>query len=464
MLDEYVRSQLEESERAGFTCVEAEENILRRMVLQQGVADDIATELVPDDFSRKENGMIFWAIQSLVMKKQQVDLVSVDAELQRLFVDKIDLDILVQTLKPGRTSIERWQSVEAMVRIVRELSTRRKAIASLEGLVEALRDPTRDIDATLAEIADATEKIETGDAEWTTIGSVLLDTFEYIDARQTGSIKAITTGVGALDKIIGGFFPEELTVIAARPSVGKSAFGANVALAAAKQGHKVGIVSCEMSAVGLGQRLLSHGSYVDGMHLRRADVDPEAWARLSDALQTMSDLPIRFLFDKLAIEDVVKTVRRQARKGEIEILIVDYLQFMETRRTFREERHKIAYISHSLKRLARTAKIPVIALAQVTREGEGAMPTMRMLRESGDIEQDADGIIFLHRAENESDSAVNPLDRPHLQGIRDKGLQYVCLGVAKQRNGSVGQTAVLFDPSIMMYTDIDREKRGNSND
>ena len=445
-LNTYIQEQLEKSQDAGFTCVEAEENILRS-----------AMDLLPQDFSDPEYAKVYRAIQSLVAKQRQIDLVSLDAEMTVLYGDGWRSDVLIDLTRQRDYTVAKWQDIKDHIQIVKALSTRRQAIANLEVLVESLRDPRKDIGETLAEIQDAADRVVTDEAEWVSMSDVLLKTFEYVEKRQKGEIKSITTGLGGLDSLIGGFFAEEMTIIAARPSVGKSAFGANIALAAARAGFKVGIVSCEMSAEGLGQRLLSHGSFVDGMKLRRADLDDEAWGRVADAMAEMSELPIEFLFDCSAVEDVVKTARRKARKGELDILIVDYLQFMETRRNFREERLRIGYISHNLKRLARRAHIPVIALAQVTRQGEGAMPTMKMLRESGDIEQDADGIIFLHRPDNPDDPSVYPPDRQGLKLWKDKGLTYLCIGIAKQRNGSIGQTCCLFDASLMHYIEIMRE-------
>lgn len=458
-LNTYIQEQLEKSQDAGFTCVEAEENILRRMILRQGVAEESAMDLLPQDFSDPEYAKVYRAIQSLVAKQRQIDLVSLDAEMTVLYGDGWRSDVLIDLTRQRDYTVAKWQDIKDHIQIVKALSTRRQAIASLEVLVDSLRDPRKDIGETLAEIQDAADKVVTDEAEWVSMSDVLLKTFEYVEKRQKGEIKSITTGLGGLDSLIGGFFAEEMTIIAARPSVGKSAFGANIALAAARAGFKVGIVSCEMSAEGLGQRLLSHGSFVDGMKLRRADLDDEAWGRVADAMAEMSELPIEFLFDCSAVEDVVKTARRKARKGELDILIVDYLQFMETRRNFREERLRIGYISHNLKRLARRAHIPVIALAQVTRQGEGAMPTMKMLRESGDIEQDADGIIFLHRPDNPDDPSVYPPDRQGLKLWKDKGLTYLCIGIAKQRNGSIGQTCCLFDASLMHYIEIMREDK-----
>lgn len=457
VLSDYVQQQLEKSSDAGFTCIEAEENILRRMIMRQGVAEDTVTELQPTDFASREYGMIFRAVQSLVSKQQAVNLISVDAEMTKLYGEGgWDAVKLAKAACKNSLTIGDWQNIRDLIKIVKDLSMRRQAISSIENLIGDLRNPTKDISETLTAIQDAADSTMTDDAEWVSMADVLMNTYSYIERRQKGEIKAITSGLNCVDRIIGGFFEEEMTIIAARPSVGKSAFGVNIALEAAHKGFKVGVVSAEMAQEGIGQRLFANGAWVDGMKLRRADVDDESWRKLADALQTMSDMPITFLFDCSAVEDVVNTVRKRARKGEIDILIVDYLQFLDTHRRFREERHRIGYISGNLKRLARRAHIPVIALAQVTREAEGQMPTLKMLRESGNMEQDADSVIFLHRPESEKDTSINPFDKASWQGWKDRGIVYLSIGVAKQRNGVIGVTNCLFDGSLMRYIEIDR--------
>lgn len=459
VVNDYLETKREAAKKTGFACVEAEENILRRMILRQGVAEDVVAELSQHDFSNPDHGKLFNAIQALVINHRQVDMISIDAEMTRIYgVDGWRAETLVQAARTTDHTISSWQDIKDLVALVRELSVRRQAIAKLEALVGDLRNPTKDINGVLSEIGEAADGVNSGDTMWKSIGDVMLDSYLYIERRQKGEIKAITSGLKCLDRIIGGFFDEELSIIAARPSVGKSAFGVNIALAAANGGAKVGVVSCEMSSEGLGQRLLSHGAWIDGMKLRTADVDDGAWGKLADAMSEMGTLPIQFLFDCSTVEDVVNAVSKKARKGEIDILVVDYLQFMETRKTFKEERHRIGFISHALKRLARRAHIPVIALAQVTRQGEGAMPTMKMLRESGDIEQDADGIIFLHRPTSEDDPSVNPLHKGGWGAWQDKDLTYISIGIAKQRNGAIGQTNVLFDAGLMRYIEIVKDE------
>lgn len=459
-IDTYVADQLAKSANMGFSCPEAELNILRRLVMRKGAAEEYALEVQPEDFTVPEYATILKIIRRLVRHHKQVDLVSIDAEAETVCPGTIKPETLVQVARQTDFTVASWQSIEGHIRIVRDLATRRRAIEALEGLVAGLRDPSRQVADTLAEIVQAADKADTSDVVWTPIGDVLLTTYGYIEQRQKGEIKAITTGIGNLDRLIGGFFAGEITVVAARPSVGKSAFGANIALAAAKDGHKVGVVSCEMSDTGMGQRLLSHGAMVDGMNLRKADVDDDAWGRLADAMTEMNELPIDFMFNQSTVEDVAQAARKKARRGELDILIVDYIQFMETHRKFNQENLRVGYISRVLKRLAQVANIPVIVLAQVNRMAEGRMPTKNDLKDSGNIEQDADGIIFLHRPDSAEDPCIDPRDKPYWHELTEKGLAYLALGVAKQRNGAIGQANVIFDPAYMRYAEIDRRTGG----
>lgn len=453
-----MQEQVAKAKDTGFACVEAEGNILNRMVTQQGAAEEYAPELMPTDFSNGEYARIFKIIQLLVTHKRQVDIVTIKNGLDKMYPNEVRPDTLKSIAKQTEYTVANWQDVKDHVRIVKELSTRRKAIRDLEGLVAGLRDPTKDVGDTLAEISEAADRIEAADITWVTMAQVLMSTYDYIEKRQRGEIVSITTGINSLDKLIGGFFGGEVTVVAARPSVGKSAFGVNVALEAATKGFKVGVVSCEMQDVGLGQRILSKGAMVDGMEIRRADIDEKAWQMLAAALERMSPLPIEFLFDCLNVEDVVNTVRKKVRRHELDMLIIDYIQFMETKHKFDADHLRVGYISHALKRLAKTCNIPVIVLAQVNRAAEGRMPSKADLKDSGTIEQDADGIIFLHKPESDNDPSIYKEDKDYWRGFEEKGFSYLAIGVAKQRNGAIGQCNVLFQPAFMRYHEIARQE------
>lgn len=138
-------------------------------------------------------------------------------------------------------------------------------------------------------------------------------------------------------------------------------------------------------------------------------------------------------------------------------MVVDYIGIMGTKREFKENWLKVSYISRELKRLAMAVNIPVVALCQVNRAAQGRMPTMAELAQSGAVEQDADGIIFLHRPESHEDKSINPKDVAGFYAMQEGGSVYISICVAKQRNGSIGTVNVMFDPSVMRYNEIMRE-------
>ena len=456
--NEYVKAQIEKAGDQHFTSKSAEESIIRRMLKVQAVAEDVSGMLTGKDFSCIDYGRIFNAIQRVIENGVGVDVITVEEALRNLFPNNAKrlVDMMVALTKYTGFNDDDNRNIADHVKIVKDLAVRRNAIKSFEKAMADLNNPGKNIEAALTEIEHAAGGVDVSEARFDSMGDVMLNTYDFIERKNKGEIKSITTGIDNLDRLIGGFFGGELTIIAARPSVGKTAFGLNVAVSAAEKGFKVGFVSCEMSQVGLGQRLFSRLGMIDGMAMRKGELDPEQWSRMAEAMELANTLPISWMFNSGVVEDVVRIANRKALRGEIDILIVDYLQFMETQKQFKEERLRIGYISHALKQLAKTANIPVIALSQVTREGEGTMPTMKMLRESGNIEQDADGIIFLHRPSSADDKSVDPRDRAYFDNFKDQHLTYLCLGVSKQRNGIVGQACVIFNPAYMLYTSIDR--------
>lgn len=455
---EYVEKQIEKSGDTHFTCADAEESILRRMLKSHDVADDVAETLSGKDFSNVDYGRLFCAIQDVLRSDRHVDAITVEDAIGRLFPRNAKRlrDLLVVLTKYREPTVDDTHNISEHIEIVKSLARRRNASKQLDELMRQIHNPSKDINETLLAIRETVDSsgVDTGGS--VSLRDVLLRTWEYIERRQKGEIKAITSGLKCLDRIIGGFYGGELTVIGARPSVGKSAFGVNIAVAAARDGHHVGIVSCEMVDIGFGQRLFAHSAWVDGMAIRKGELDDDAWGKISDAMVDLGDLPIEFMFDNTYIEDVAQWATRKARHGELDLLVVDYLQLMDTRKRFDSEHLRVGYISRMLKKLATQCNIPVIALAQVNRETDGSMPTLKHLKDSGSIEQDCDGVIFLHRPTNDKDPYINPDDQPYFDGYAERNTVYLCIAVAKQRQGAIGKTNVVFEPAFMRYIEIDR--------
>ena len=256
--------------------------------------------------------------------------------------------------------------------------------------------------------------------------------FEYLENKVTdkGLITGIPSGYYELDELTAGFQPGDFIVVAGRPSMGKTAFGLNVAMRAAIL-HRVptAIFSLEMSMDQIIMRMLCAWGKVGLSRLRRGRLKDEEWTRLYQAAQELSEAPI-FIDDSPSLEPLELRARCRRLKAEkgIELVIIDYLQLMHVSQRKESREQEIAYISRNLKYLAKEINVPVIALAQLNRkveERKDKRPMLSDLRESGAIEQDADVILFLYR-----DEVYNP-DSENTEGLTE-------LILGKQRNGPVG--------------------------
>ena len=457
--NEYVAKQIEKSGDTYFTCQDAEESILRRMLKSHDIASEYADALSGKDFSNVDYGRLFCAVQDVIRSDRHVDAITVEDAVGRLFPKSAKRlrDLLVVLTKYREPTADDTHNMAEHVEIVKQLARRRNASKAIDELMRDIQNPAKNINETLLAIREAvdTSGVDTGDS--VSLQEVLLRTYDYMERRQKGEIKAIETGLKNLDRLIGGFYGGEFTVIGARPSVGKSAFLQFIALDAARKGHKVGFVSCEMIDIGFGQRIFSYLAKVNGMNIRRGELSPGDWDSCSTALSEIRDMTIDFKFDSTYIEDIVQWAKKKARRGEMDMLLVDYLQLVDTHRKFDGEHLRVGYVSRTLKKLATQLNIPVIAAAQVNRETDGSMPTLKHLKDSGSIEQDCDGVIFLHRPKNADDPCVDARDKGFFDELAEKGYTYMCIGVAKQRQGQIGMVTAAYKAAETSFTALSRE-------
>ena len=410
-----------------------------------------------DDFWLPNQRRIYKAIRSMYERKEPVDLITLDAELMRLYPN--DTATISPDLLKSVCEGMYYYNFEQYVEMLKQASIRRKLAALADRIATSARDVAEDMTVLIDKVrAELRDMIQTQSA-WRSMTDVMMATFDDIEKRQKGEIVGIKSGVYDIDRATGGFFPGELAVIGARPSVGKSAFGLQIAVEAAAHGHKVCFVSCEMVDSQFGQRLISNTAKIDGMKLRTAKLENEDWALIGDALGPCASLPISFTFGAKTIEDLRNDVQRKVDIGECDLVVIDYLQLLKTRRRFDIEHERVGYISHALKQMTTDFKIPVVALAQAKRQnnnGRARCPVLDDLRASGDIEQDADTVIFLHRPDDSFDPAINDRDKPYFDTLTQNGLQYIAFSVAKQRQGQTGIIGAVFDPAHMRYLSMDR--------
>lgn len=415
-------------------------------------------KLSPADFYIEAHGRIFEAIQAAAMDNQPITFPIIAEYMKRRFGNDDLISTLIEMTK--ETIAPTW-AIDSNAEIIRKAAQRRSLYEILSNARDALRDSTRDGVDVLEETRQTLRQMNTCSHRWISVQDVLAETFDDLERRGKGEEPSLTSGIDSLDRYIGGFHRGELVVIGARPAVGKSALGLHIALAAAAAGYKVAACSREMAAVQYGIRLLARGADVDSYRMRTGKLKDADWAQLTDAMTDYSHINIDFSFEARDIETLRAAVQDKIDTNGLDLLLVDYMQLMDSRKKFRTEYEQISYISKMLKDMTLDFGICIIALAQVGRSSDGSMPTLAELRGSGSIEQDADIVIFMHKPKSADDEFVHPDDRGLFDGaLESTGQEYVALDIAKNRQGVTRTVPVLFKPSRMTFNEIYRGMKG----
>src|SRR5215217_5588502 len=427
--------------------IEAEQSVLGSLLIDRDAVIRIASYVKPDDFYISANGRVYQAILDLYNRREPTDFVTLSDELER----KGQLDGIggIGYLSSLLNAVPTAVHVEYYGRIVERTATLRRLIDAGTRIVGigyredgALEDA---LDAAERALFEVSQKRTTRD--FVSIAEVLdrfFDQIEYLQQHR-GDVVGVPTGFADLDQLTGGMQRSDLIILAARPSMGKSALALGLAYGAAVQhGKTVGIFTLEMSAEQLVQRLLSTETGVDSHRLRLGQIDDHEWDRISRAFGRLAEAQI-YIDDSAAVSVMElrsKARRLQAERG-LELLVVDYLQLMQGRRS--ENRvQEISEISRGLKGIARELNIPVIALSQLSRAVETRAdhhPLLSDLRESGSIEQDADVVMFIFREEIYDENTEN-------KGIAE-------ISVAKHRNGPVGKVNLRFFQKTARFADLE---------
>jgi len=267
----------------------------------------------------------------------------------------------------------------------------------------------------------------------------------------------VQSGYKNLDQIIGGFRKAEFTVIAARPSVGKTALALSIVQNMIKADRKVGFFSLEMSAESLAERMLSMESKVSYGILRNGRMDNRSMKEVMEAAETFysKDLYIQDV-PNMKLMDIRSEARRMVRDDGVEIIFIDYIGLIDSGLGDNIPRHEqIGRVSRSLKALARELKIPVVVLSQVSRDAEGNEPTLSQLRDSGSIEQDADLVIMLHKERKYKNLDKAREEEDNYEKTNEQPIDKIKIIIAKQRNGSVGFTNLGFVSRIVRFDELE---------
>ena len=403
----------------------AAEAALLGAMLASEKARDVVGNLTADDFYTPNHGHIFAAVTALHEKAETVDPVTVAAELGGL------LDIVggPAELVSLHANTPTTAGAATYARIVGSCSRRRQQIHAAADLIAAARrgQPTTDALGALEDLEGAGSG-----AHAVRLGDTLGQYLDLLEDRVSGAVtNGISTGMIDLDAEIGGLRPSELITVAARPGVGKSDFGGQIAINTTGAGHTTLVVSVEMGLTQLQDRwVASVSSFRHGL-LRSGDIAEKDWSRITDGMAKLGPLPLYVQDDPSA---TLATIRHQARRiPDLGLIIVDYLQLMESVGKHESRQTEVAALSKGLKRLSRDMALPVIALAQLNRGVEARLdkrPLLSDLRESGAIEQDSDIVIGLYR-----DELYNP-------DSTDKGTMEAI--ILKNRAGATGKVRLAY--------------------
>jgi replicative DNA helicase len=433
--------------------IEAESSVLGGLLLDNGAWDRVGDLLVDNDFYRHEHKLIYAAIGALVNASKPADVITVNEQLQNQ--GKADemgglgyLNSLAQYV-PSASNIRRYAE------IVRERSILRKLVsASDEIATNAFNPQGKAIDRILDEaeqkifnIGEEGSRMKQGFQSMDTLVVELLDRVQEM-ANNPNDITGVPTGFYDLDRMTSGLQPGDMVVLAARPSMGKTAFAINIAEhVALNEGLPVAVFSMEMGASQLAVRVVGSIGRIDQGHLRTGKLSDDEWPRLTEAIEKLRTVSLHI--DEtpgLTSSELRANARRLARQcGKLGLIVVDYLQLMsgsggaggDNRAT------ELGEISRGLKMLAKELQCPVIALSQLNRSVEqrtDKRPMMSDLRESGAIEQDADIIMFIYR------------DDYYNKDSKDPGVAEIIIG--KQRNGPTGTVRLTFLKNLTRFESL----------
>jgi replicative DNA helicase len=429
--------------------VEAERSILGAILLDNAVCNQAIELLRRDDFFLESHRRIFDKMVALTERLMPIDLITLSDDLRRAGeFEQIGGATYIASLIDG---VPRTDTIEPYAKLVKSKSMLRKLITASNQISALAFEEEDDADVIIDKAEQmifqiAEDRVRQG---FQYVGDVAHRRLEQIEqmAGRPEMITGVPTGFTDFDRMTSGLQRQELIVIAARPSMGKTALALNMAQYASKNSNVVGIFSLEMSAEQLVSRLLCSEARVDAHRLRTGYLNREEWARLADALRRLCETKI-FIDDSAAVSVMEMRAKCRRLKAEhgLDLLVIDYLQLMAGRGRIESRQQEVSQISRDLKGLAKELDIPVVALSQLSRAPEQRTehkPQLSDLRESGAIEQDSDVVCFIYREE-----VYNPTDEN--QGTAE-------LIIGKQRNGPTGSVPLAFLKEFTRFENMWRE-------
>lgn len=430
--------------------VEAERAVLSALLLNDDNLNKVSEILIPDDFYNLQHKIIYETILEFARRLERVDLVILQDELKK----KKQLEAIggMVYLISLQEDIPSLGLIEQHARIVKDKAVLRELIGSATGIITNCYDQD---DANIATVLDEAEKTifqianKRATQNFVQLNIWLKKTFQHLSDIKSHSkgITGIASGYKKLDALSSGFQNSDFVILAARPSMGKTALALTIATNAAKNGVTVGFFSLEMSAEQLTLRILSAESGIAHHNIRNATISSEEWVSLTNTAAHLAEMKL-FIDDTamMSIMDLRAKARKLKMEHGLQFLVIDYLQLLHSSKRHENRHQEVSQISRSLKALAKELAIPILSLSQLSRAVESRMdkrPMLSDLRESGAIEQDADLIMFLYRDIVYNTDTENP------------ALSELIVG--KQRNGPTGTVYLSFSKELTKFEDLDHD-------
>ncbi|SFI36957.1 replicative DNA helicase [Selenomonas ruminantium] len=428
--------------------IEAEQAVLGAMLIKKEAIIAVQEILLPDDFYREAHRIVYEAMLELSGNDEAVDLVTLTEQLRKSEkLEKIGgLPFITQLANAVPTAA----NVTYHAKIVKEKAELRNLINAATEIAGAAYEDTDNVENIMDEAEKkilAVANRQNGGA-FESMKSIVMRTFERINVlyESKGGLTGISSGFKDLDTLTAGLQKSDLILVAARPSMGKTAFTLNIASYVGLHGHSVAFFSLEMSKEQLMQRMLCSEGGIDASRLRTGQLDEGEWNHLVETADKLSRAPI-YIDDTagITVMDLRSKARRLKAEHGLDLIIIDYLQLMQGRPSKNSDnrQQEISEISRSLKALARELDVPVIALSQLSRSVESRQvkkPMLSDLRESGSLEQDADIVMFLYREDYYDKDTEN------------KNITEII--VAKHRNGPVDSISLFFQKEFTKFRDL----------
>ena len=435
--------------------VVAEKSLLGALMISNDTLPEILTILRPRDFYEQRHQDIFQAMLDLYDRHQPVDLLTLTSELKtKKKLKEIGGATYLTELS---NFVPAASHAKAYADIIEKASVRRRLIKAGTEIANRAYEDDAVADSLIGEaerqLFEVSDKIVKSD--YVPMEELLADAFDRIEElhKNKGALRGLKTGFRDLDKKTAGLQKGDLVIIGARPAMGKTTFAQNLAYNIASINKKgVLFFSMEMAANEIIDRMISDVSGVDNWKMRTGNLTDEEFSKIGDALGEMDEIPI-YIDDtsSMTIVELRNKARRAMHDHDIGIVIVDYLQLIQGSDRYKGNRvQEVTEISRGLKILARELEIPVIALAQLSRNVTGRddpRPVLSDLRESGSIEQDADLVMFLHRPDYYRQNDDN-YEETHITELL----------VAKHRHGAVGKIELYFHPELLRFMSLDKTR------